>query len=229
LPKQKLLEQVADGREIISILGAAINYQVNEYLRYLSDRHIVAMQKRIEELRDRNNFGYFFVSLIVMLFLSTIVNVGIKEWFPDYNPDFLSCIFIIPALFFYWLVAVKKIKISIKEVGVTTKKLKKSILDGVTLDGVTFSCLGIIIMFALAVLADRFVSENNMMENLLQVRFPLTSLSYLVHSAIQELVRAQISIKRFSLDVKGVYSIAITAVIFGMCVGPIQAIGFYIC
>ena len=216
LAKHKLIEKVAGGQEIISILGATINYQVNQYLRFLSDRHIMTLQERIEELRDRNNFGYFFVALIVMLFLSTIVDVGIKEWFPDYNvySQFFSWTFFIAAFLFPWLVAVRKMKISIKEVGVTTKKLKLSILDGVA-----FSCWGVIIIFALAVLVDWLIPGNNLTEKILQVTFPLSSLLYLVHSAIQEFLRAviQISIQRFSLDVKGRYSIAISAVIFGMC------------
>jgi len=216
LSKQNLLDRVTDAQEIISILGATINHQVNEYLRYLSDRHIVTLQKRIDELRDRNNFGYFFVALIMMLFLSTIVDVAIKEWFPDYNvySQFFSWTFFIAAFLFPWLVAVRKMKISIKEVGVTTKKIKQS-----TLDGVTFSCLGIAITLAIAFLADSFFPENNMTEKLLQVQFPLISLVYLVHSTIQEFLRAviQISIQKFALDGKGLYSVAITAVIFGMC------------
>jgi len=216
LPKHKLLDRVADGREILSIFGATINHQVNEYLRYLSDRHIVTLQKRIDELRDRNNFGYFFMILIIVLFFVTMTNVAVNDFFSDYNVDsiFFNWTFLIVGLFIPWLLVIGKMNLSVKEIGWTTKNIKKS-----TMDGVMFSSWGIITMFAIVYIIDPLFAENNLTENIWEISFPITSVFYLIHSYIQEFLRAivQISIQKFALDEKGFYSVGITAVIFGMC------------
>lgn len=57
LHKQQLIENVSDSQQIINTLGITIARQVNSYLRYLSDRHVAILQKQIDELKERTNFG----------------------------------------------------------------------------------------------------------------------------------------------------------------------------
>jgi len=85
LSKQALLDRVSDPQETINILAATIIHQVNDYLRSLSDRHIMAIQKQIDELKERNRFGVFFVSTVIFLFAITILNAILDDFFPNYN------------------------------------------------------------------------------------------------------------------------------------------------
>lgn len=208
---------MVDAKDIISLLGATINHQVNEYLRYLSDLHIVTLQKRIEELRDRNNFGYFFVTVIVMLFLATIVEAALHRFFPNFNiysSYAFSWTFLIGGFLIPWLLAASKMKLSLQEIGITTKKLRKSMVEGLI-----FSCLAVLFLFGIVLLIDPLIPEKTLTENFLNLYFPLAKIPYLFHSFIQEALRAviQISIQKFFRDAHWLYSVSITAVIFGMC------------
>ena len=50
LSKQALLERADEADDIVEQLQIMIQYQVNEYLRHLSDRHTATLYKRIQEL-----------------------------------------------------------------------------------------------------------------------------------------------------------------------------------
>jgi len=64
LSKQKLISSVPDALKIITLMSTAITYQVNEYLRYLSDRYVIGLQQQIESLKD---FNYFLLFILVRM------------------------------------------------------------------------------------------------------------------------------------------------------------------
>jgi CRP-like cAMP-binding protein len=68
LSKQRLIDTIPEYQQILNQLYLNINYQVNENLRSLSDRHIMTLQKQIEELEERNRSGYFLLLPCFWLF-----------------------------------------------------------------------------------------------------------------------------------------------------------------
>ena len=100
-----------------------------------------------------------------------------------------------------------KIKLSLKEIGVTTKNWKKSLLDGFI-----FTSIGWVILLVLVSRINPNPSGINLTKGLSEI----ISWSYLVHSYLQELVRAtmQISIKGFFENCNNIYAVGLTAMLF---------------
>ena len=217
LSKQKLIDSLPDASLILNTLNATINNQVSDYLRYLSDQYIGSLQEKIDILQEQNKFGIFFVNLLAILFMSAFINSVVDDFFPNldvYSTGFNWVIVIsalIPAI--VWMV---KSKFDIRQMLWTRKKLKKSFLDGII-----FSCIAVLVMFAGSYLIDNLVPNSNL--NLV-TKFLTWSLSfprmvvYFASSYLQELLRAivQTTVQQFLLDKSGYYSVFITALALGM-------------
>ena len=217
LSKQTMMEKLPNATTVLNTLLLNINNEVNNYLRYLSDRHIGTLQKQIDELKERTNFAYFLFFLLLCLFLVTMGNAVMDDFFP--NVDVYSSIFNWIYLFVVILLPLflgfKKLDLSIKELVLTTKKLKKSIVEGIIL-----SCLGVLLVFGIVATIDALNPKQDLVNSFLT--WTLSGprmLVYLISSYVQQFVRAvvQISVQRFLLDKRGFYSVAISSLIFGMC------------
>ena len=68
LSKQSLLDKVPDAKDIISVLSASINYQVNEYLRDLNDCYVDTLQHKINILEEKKSLLISFLSSLYSLF-----------------------------------------------------------------------------------------------------------------------------------------------------------------
>lgn len=215
LSRERLLDKGEKGREILEKLQSTTLLQVNNYLRYLTDRHIVSLQKEIDGLKKQKNFGFLFVAILMSVFLATIINVVIDDFFRDFN---------VYSLFFNWtyaiiililgvLVATTKVELSFKDMGLTRKNLKKSLVDGAI-----FSFFGILVIFCASWLIDRINPDFELTRRLLNISVPASSLIYLGHSFLQEFSRGvtQVSLQKFLLDKTGYYAILITSVIFSI-------------
>lgn len=216
LHKQKLIENVSESQEIINTLGITITHQVNNYLRYLSDRHVATLQKQIDELKERTNFGYFFIFLLIVMFITAIVNACIQQFLSDsiLTTKFFSWSFLIIGFGIPLGLAAWKTKLSPQEIGWTTKNFTKSAMDGLV-----FSIIGILITAVIAMIVDGFFPKQHLTENLRNMTLTFSSLPYFLHTYIQEALRAvtQISIQRFFADKSDLLAIAITALTFAMC------------
>ena len=186
LNKQKLLDNVLEAQKIINKMATTITHQVNSYLRYLSDNHIATLQAQINELKERTNFGYFFIFLLIIMFITAIVNVCIKEFFSDsvLMTNFFSWSFLIVGFGIPLGLATWKTKLSPQEIGITTKKLKKSVIDGII-----FSVIGTISILIIASIIDSIFPKLTLIENFRNMNIDLYSLSYFVHTYIQEILR----------------------------------------
>jgi len=216
LSKPKLLENAPEANEIVRILTTTTTRQVNNYLRYLSDRHVEALQAQINELRERTNFGYFFVFLTILLFMTALVNACLNVLFPGawLKEQWFSWLYLLVGFGVPLVIAAFKTKLPPRDVGFTTKNLRKSAIDGVI-----FTSIGIVLVVAFAFIAEAIAPETNFKENLLNFSVSITSLLYFFHSYIQEALRAmiQVVIQRFLVDSRAFTSIAITSLIFAIC------------
>lgn len=215
LSRERLLDRGEKGREIIEKLQSTTLLQVNNYLRYLTDRHIVSLQKEIDGLKKQKNFGFVFVCILMSVFFATIINVVIDDYFRNFNVYslFFNWIYAVIVLVSGILVAKTKVELSFGDMGLTRKNLKKSIMDGLI-----FSLAGILIIFCIARLIDLINPSYALTSKLLSISVPASSLIYLGHSFLQEFSRAltQISLQKFLLDTKGYYAILITSVLFSI-------------
>ncbi|NEO76973.1 cyclic nucleotide-binding domain-containing protein [Moorena sp. SIO4G3] len=218
LSRTQLLENVDDAQEIIKIIDEAITYDVSKRLRYWTTQYIANLQEQIDQLKERNNFGLFFVIILVMALIAILINSCLDDFLPNfmnlYSVAFIwihLVVIVIPAL-----ITLKKFNISLDEVGVTKINFKKSVLDGLIISGI-----GIILIGLIAFGIDLITTGNQLTSKIL--KFPISlvsvmSLTYFIHSYMQEFVRAtvQTALQRFLLDEKGYFSVFIAAILFGM-------------
>ena len=85
LSRESILKKGPNGRKMIKKLQATILYQVNNYLRYLTEQHIVSLQKEIDGLKKQKNFGYLFLAFLMPVLLATMINGIIDDFFPEFN------------------------------------------------------------------------------------------------------------------------------------------------
>lgn len=219
LSKQKLLDTVSDGADIVNDISKTITHQVNDLLRGLSDQHIGVLQAQIDELKKRNRFAHFLFSLLLCLLLVTLCNAFLKDASIEYNAYSLEfmVIYAVIAMLLPALLTFSKLDLSFREIGVTTKNLKKSLLDGFLV-----SLCGFLFAWAIAATVDFFYPAQDLTSKLFQPLPVIPVLIYISHSYLQEIVRGavQISIQRFSTGWKSIYPIVMTSLIFGMVHSP---------
>ena len=219
LSKQKLFDTLSDGGDIVNEITKKITHQVNDLLRGLSNKHIGVLQRQIDELKERNRFAHFLFSLFLCLLLVTLFNAFIRDASIEYNVYSLQFLagYAIIAILLPTLLALNKLELSFREIGVTKKNLKKSLLDGFVV-----SLGGLAIAWAIAATVDFFAPAQDLTSQIFQPLYAIPALIYILHGYIQEFVRAavQISIQRFSSGWKSIYPIVMTALIFGMVHSP---------
>ena len=216
LSKQQLVDGVRNSSDIISQLSLAINQQVNEYLRYLSDRHIISLQSHIDELKERNRFGTFLLLVLASLFSIMFLAAFSNEFLPTGTAT--SQVFNWAGLLFLvltpLLIAGYKMKLPILEIGITTKKLGKSIVDGIL-----FTSIGALLIYLVCLGLDNFLPDIELVKSFLNIPLNFVIFSvYAIHSYLQEFCRAitQTSIQQFLKDDRGWYTVGMTAVTFAM-------------
>ncbi len=225
LSKDRLLKNAKDAREIINCFNQNVARQVNDRLRYLSDRYIVSLQKQIHQLEERNYYGFLFIFTGVYTGLTSLSQVVLNGVFSNYQYD-LTIASVIALLIVllpcFWIV--RKFKIPFKKLGVTKKRIKKSLVDGVI-----FSLIGLLGILGIAGVLDLIDPNGQVLALVLK---PLTSLKlssiaawiYWPHSYAQEFVFRGvmlISIKEFLSDKRGIFSVLLAAFFFGINHAPL--------
>ncbi|MEA5472106.1 cyclic nucleotide-binding domain-containing protein [Spirulina sp. 06S082] len=215
LSKQRVIDTIPEHQKILNILYLTITKQVNDHLRSLSDRHVMTLQKQIEELEERNRSGYFLFLLVFGFFLAIIL-AEFTDFVPDrsiaettlFNWIYLIIVGLVPAILLFL-----KIDFPFRKVVNIKKNLKKSLIDGII-----FSGLGVGVIFGVCVALNPVFPEAKLLDNFLTMSFAITSLFYILHSYIQEFFRAVIQtlVQRFLLDRKGYNSVILTALAFSI-------------
>jgi CRP-like cAMP-binding protein len=68
LSRQKLIEQSPQHQEILEILNPTIVQQALGYIQTLSDRYATALQKQVEDLKERDKLSHFLFFTHLWLF-----------------------------------------------------------------------------------------------------------------------------------------------------------------
>ncbi|MGB0561670.1 MAG: cyclic nucleotide-binding domain-containing protein [Spirulinaceae cyanobacterium] len=217
LDREQLLGQTPMAHEIINKLTLMTTRQVNSYLRYLSDRHAAELQSQINSLKERNDFGNFFIFLLILLFTTAVVNALVQQFFSEslwtsnaFGWFFLIVGFVLPLVLAAW-----KTKLSAEEIGLTTQNLKKSAIDGLI-----FSAIGVLLVVIVAIALDPIVPQYDFVDNLRNMQFfTIYTFLYLFHSCVQQAMRSivHISLKRFQGSKHDFWAITTTGIIFSIC------------
>lgn len=193
---------------------ATINIQ---RLRTTNQSYVKSLRAQIDELELRNNFGFLFITVIILFGLENILQMIVVSWNLDPGSTVITWMFMFCVLI-PLLVLVKRLGLKFDDMGVTTRKGTISIIEGLG------ASIILILIFMVAYLA--ITSKQPGAPTLFHVILnPTTQLtvfsviSYLVVSYLQEFIARGVgmtSIQKFLDDKKGYKSIVISSFLFGI-------------
>ncbi|MEA5472105.1 cyclic nucleotide-binding domain-containing protein [Spirulina sp. 06S082] len=215
LSKQKLIAQIPQHQKILDRLNPTIIQQTLGYIQTLSDRYATAMQKQVEDLKERDKLSHFLFLLIFGFFLAISLEEFV-DMFPDRNlaeSTLFHWVYLIIVGFIPAILLFVKVDVPFKKLIDIKTNFIKSVLDGLI-----FSAVGVASIFVLCVVLHQIIPEENLLPSFLSMSFSVTTLFYFIHSYFQQFVRATVQtlVQRFLVDNKGYISVAVTALAFGI-------------
>jgi CRP-like cAMP-binding protein len=216
LSRKDLIDELPDYLEVLSVLNTTITCQVTDSLRQMSRERATIMQKQIDKLAERNEFGQFFIRVIILILLLTLANSYLNDLFDSYSPYsiFFNWTYILIAGIAPLLLFLRKSTLlSWPDVGVTRQNWRQSAIEGLLI-----SALGILVIVGLAWLQNSGYPSSQTLLSLLNISVPLTAIFYLICSVFQEFVRAtvQVALQRFLPDQTGYVAVLVTAVVIAI-------------
>ncbi|PCJ29491.1 MAG: hypothetical protein COA94_01145 [Rickettsiales bacterium] len=205
--------------KLLNILMPKIARIIMERLRKSTSTHVQTIEKNLQQFKIQNEFGYFFIAIIMAFATSAFMN-KILEHFNIYEPGYSTLLYswaylITVSAPFLALLCIFKYKLS--TLGVTSKNLRVSLVESVIVGSIailllfgTFSVLGIEV---------DILGDVDYRENVSSTFFTLKLITYMIHSVLQEFVARgllQHSIQRFLRDRRGIKSVLITSTLFGV-------------
>ncbi|MGK7929695.1 MAG: cyclic nucleotide-binding domain-containing protein [Spirulina sp.] len=224
LSQEKFLKNAKDAGEIINTFNQNIARQVNDRLRYLSDRYITSLQQQVQQLQERNYYGLVFIGIAALLSLVSMTYTVLDEILSSRPEHYYITLPLLIIPLIYSIAIITKFGMSFEQVGVTTKQLKKSILDGVV-----FSAIGLLAMIGIAGAIDWMNPDRNVLPPILQSMLELVNFGsikfwvYWPHSYGQEFVTRGFmltSIQKFLGKKRNIYAVVLSALFFGAAHTP---------
>lgn len=206
-----LLRHEPDGGRLLADLRAGLGVTTVQRMRRQTDEYVGALKREIQAGQERQQFGRFFVYTLSMMTIGTLVNdiiarhvLHVDIYTTRFAWQYLALL-MVPSVFVMW-----RMGISPRQLGVTTVGLKRSLAEGVILSALLF-----VLAFGLAEALKAFDALPGT-----PVPFEWAgTASYFAHSLFQELVARgflQSSFQRFLGDEKGVRSVLLASMLFGM-------------
>lgn len=200
-----------DGDHYYDTLRASVGITVVQRLRSGTDAHVVTLGRQLEAARTQHQFGQFFLYTLALFSIGMLVNTVISTKMLDldiYTERFAweyLLVLLVPSM-----IIIRVLRIPLRDIGVTTHNLRRSLVDGV------------LASVAVVALAAGFVWLSNSLEALpdRSVAIDPSGLPrYLAHSFLQELVARGFmlhSFQKFLNDKRGWKSVLVSGVLFGM-------------
>ncbi|WP_028877957.1 type II CAAX prenyl endopeptidase Rce1 family protein [Terasakiella pusilla] len=199
------------GHELLADLRGSLAAAVTSRMRDQNDKYIAAMEREMIAIKERQQFGQFFLYTMAVMAIGMIANdilskhiLKVNIYTQTFAWQYLLII-LVPSFF-----VIRKMKIPFSELGFTRKGFRKSLWEGLA-----FSVLAMAIVFALAWAMEKLgIKETNPAPFLLGPTF-----SYFFHSLLQEMIARgflQTSFQRFLDDKGGMRSVVLASVLFGV-------------
>lgn len=205
------LAQQPSGESALSALRSALAAAVVARMRDHNERYVGALQREIASLKERDQFGYFYLYTLATMAIGTIVHVivakgvfNLDTYTYRFSWQFLT-ILLIPMAIVIW-----RMKIPIADLGITTKGLRRSVLEGLYMSVILVALLS---MLMVTLVATGLNAPPTFAFNL------EGTLAYALHSFLQELLARgflQSSFQRFLNDRRGIKSVVLASLMFGM-------------
>lgn len=200
-----------NGEQALGAIRSNLAIAVTNRMRTQTDRYVAAVEREMTAIKERQHFGRFFLYVLGVMTIGMLVNDVIAKQILQVNiftPTFAwvyLLIILIPTSMVIW-----RMKIPLRELGVTTIGMKKSVLEGCVLSAATVA-----LAFAVAwVLRVTGIHTGTPVPAELG---PTTG--YFFHSVLQELIARgllQSSFQRFLDDRRGWQSVLLSSTLFGV-------------
>lgn len=201
----------AGGSEALAELRAVVAATIVHRMRVHNDRYVDALQRELDSLKEREQFGIFFLYTFATLCVGTVVHEAISARLVDvdvYSIEFgwqAMLFFIVPLLgVIAWM------RLPLRALGLTRKNLRRSVLEALAISAA--------IVALLIVLRTQLVAYGVTLRPI-TLFTPAQAAAYAAHSFLQELLArgfVQTSYQRFLNDRRGVISVILSSVSFGI-------------
>lgn len=200
-----------NGDHVLADLRSSLAIAVTNRMRTQTDKYVAAMEREMTAIKERQHFGQFFLYSLGLMTMGMLVNdILAKQIFniDVFTPTFAwvyLLIILLPTSVVIW-----RMKIPLRDLGVTTIGMKKSLIEGAVLSAVTM-----VVAFA-AAWALRVTGIHT--GTPVPAEWGPTA-GYLFHSVLQELVARgllQSSFQRFLDDKRGIQSVVLASTLFGV-------------
>lgn len=200
-----------DGARILADIRGSLAVAVTDRMRRQTDQYVAATEREMAAIKERQRFGQFFIYALGLMTIGLLVNDVLAK-------NILEINVFTPAFAWVYLliilaptsVAIWKMKIPLRDLGITTVGMKKSLVEGCVL--------------SMAMMAVAFAAAWGLRTTGLHSGTPVPpdwagTTGYLFHSVLQELVARgllQSSFQRFLDDKTGLRSVVLASTLFGV-------------
>lgn len=200
-----------NGDHVLSAIRGSLAVAVTNRMRTQTDKYVAAVEREMAAIKERQHFGRFFIYALGLMTIGMLVNdilarevLAIDIFTPTFAWVYLLII-LIPTSMVIW-----RMKIPLRDLGVTTVGMKRSIIEGSILSAVT--------------VAVAFAAAWGLKAAGLHTGTPVPAewgptTGYFFHSVLQELVARgllQSSFQRFLDDRRGLQSVVLSSTLFGV-------------
>ena len=200
-----------NGEQALGAIRSNLAIAVTNRMRTQTDKYVAAVEREMTAIKERQHFGRFFLYVLGVMTIGMLVNDILAKQILKVNiftPTFAwvyLLIILIPTSMVIW-----RMKIPLRDLGVTTIGMRKSILEGCVLSAATVA-LAFAVAWALRVTG-------------LHTGTPVPAelgptAGYFFHSVLQELIARgllQSSFQRFLDDRRGWQSVLLSSTLFGV-------------
>lgn len=200
-----------NGDAMLADIRSALAIAVTERMRSQTTKYVASLEREMASIRERQHFGQFFVYTLGVMTIGMLVNDIIAKQILKidiFTPTFAwvyLVIILVPSSLVIWLM-----KIPLRDLGLTTIGIKKSVREGALLSVAT-----LVLAFALVWLLGLLGIKTG---TPVPADWAGTT-GYFFHSVLQELVARglmQSSFQRFLGDTRGLRSVTLASVLFGV-------------
>lgn len=185
---------------------------LSKNLSYTNDITVAALSKELEAVKHQNQFGQFFIYILISFVLATTINELIDSYFSSvnlytnklFNWTYLMLL-LVPAILTMW-----RMEVSLAQIGVTRHNWRQSLIEGL------LASLGFLTLFITFIVVGNYTDIITLKPFSYEFSRAVT---YFLHSCVQELLSRgilQSSFQRLFNDQNGWKAIILTSILFGV-------------
>ncbi|MCP5198108.1 MAG: cyclic nucleotide-binding domain-containing protein [Gammaproteobacteria bacterium] len=201
------LARLPSGEHLLIELKMGLGAAVVKRMRERTDNYVEVLERELDATREQQRFGQFFLYTMTLMAIGMVVNDVITRHLTDVNIYSLEFVWLYTLLLLVpSIVIVQKMGLPLRQLGVTQDGLRVSLIEGGVISFAIILLTAILTLFN--ILPGRPIAID-----------PLTTITYFLHSFLQELFGRGFllsSFQRFLNDERGIKSVVVTSILFGI-------------